>query len=222
MRIKENHYLCKFKCNDMSNNSVFDSRQKIQLFFTEQRGRVMRLLGSRYGVNDDDAEEAYSRGVHALLEAIHSGRFTTEYHEHALAHYLQTCCINQLMKMFEQRKKETPIDWSGDVGGDDDSWDDGSDHQPDDAQAASMASDAAECEAADQHEADLQLMESILETLPYPCKDLIWGKLKEGFSAGEMAARLGYSNSRVAITTLSRCMQKLKERFNDERRLIDE
>jgi len=167
-----------------------------------------------FNITEDDAEEAFYRGCHALLEAIHSGRFTVEQHEYSLEKYLQTCCSNQLLKMIDQHETKGGVsnedeDLENKDRGDED-WDD--ENIPDDTDIADRL----------QHEQDLALMEFILDYLPAPCRDLITWKYYSGFSATEAAQRLGYSSSRVAITTLSRCMKKLRTHFNEERSLNDE
>jgi len=179
-------------------------------FFQRERERITRYLRNHFfKITEEDAEEAFSRGCHALLEAIHSGRFTAEQHEYSLEKYLQTCCSNQMSKMLKERSNGKDEDLENKDRGDED-WDD--ENIPDDTGIADSL----------QHEQDLALMESILDNLPDPCRDLITWKYYSGFSATEAAQRLGYSSSRVAITTLSRCMKRLRTHFNEERRLTDE
>jgi len=206
----------------MSDISDFLNGQSVAGFYEEQRQRIPRYLSTRFGASDEDAEEAFCAGMHALLEAIRDGRFAEVEHEYAIGKYLQTCCRNQLLKMFEQRQREVATDFQANEAFSADAFDDDADAGPTAGayQPAILAFDTAEEKAQDEY--DMQQMEAILEDLPNPCKDLIWGKLKEGFSSAEMAQRLGYSSNRVAITTLSRCMDKLTKRFNSERRLINE
>jgi len=207
----------------MNNVNDLIQKENVTRFFQEQRERITRYLCLRYGISVGDAEEAFCKGCHAMLNAIHTGKLSAGYHEHSLGKYLQTCCRNQMLKTFERDKREITIDFQESAINPYDSWSEFGNT----AQMAAHASNAdiesvQDGDATQQHEKDLLLMESILEDLPYPCKDLIWGKYKEGFSAGEMAMRLGYKGSRVAITTLSRCMHKLKKRFNSERRMANE
>jgi len=206
----------------MSDIIDFLNGQSVSDFFDEQRQRITRHLSTRYGVSDDDAEEAFSEGCLALFEAIEAGRFTEEEREFSLGKYLQTCCRNQLLKMLEHRQREVATDFQANEAYSADAFDDEADAAPTAAayQPAFEAFDTVS--EAEQRESDFRQMDSILSDLPYPCKDLILGKYGEKFSAAEMAQRLGYSNSRVAITTLSRCMQKLKKHFNSERRLLHE
>jgi len=195
----------------MSDIRDFIPKESMTKFFQEQRERITSFLINRYNAPEEDAEEAFCLGCHALLEAIHEGRFTSEHHEYSLVKYLQTCCKNQLMKMFEQQHKEIAISkFEDEDEADGEKWPDLTDDDQD-----------GYSESRQQKDADIELMLSIIEDLPHPCKDLIWGK-QEGFSSTEMAVRLGYSNNRVAVTTLSRCMKKLKERFNKERRIVNE
>jgi len=195
----------------------------------------------KYEISAEDANECYSKGWHTLLEAIHSGKFTEEYHDYSLVKFLSTCCKNHCKKLLYERKRmngnaeadnevdetDQEIDKSSakEVGSvsalkqEDDSKQEGNvilsiNIKPD---VEELPLKEADPTAALEHKEDLQLMEHILDDLPYPCKDLIWGKYRDGFPAEEMAWRLGYSGSRVAITTLSRCMKKLRNRFLEER-----
>jgi len=202
--------------------SKFLNGQSLAAFFDEQRRRNMCYLCVRYGVGDDDAEEAVSEGCLALFEAIQAGRFTEEKREFSLEKYLQMCCRNQLLKMLERRGREVPTDFQANEAFSADAWDDDADNPSPFASHLSPVDSTDTAGEAEQREADLQQMENILGSLPYPCKDLILGKYGNGFSAAEMAQRLEYKSSRVAITTLSRCMDKLKKRFNSERRLLNE
>jgi len=188
----------------MSDISDFIPKENMSRFFQEQHTRVTGYLLRHNKISEEEADDIFSAGCHAMLEAIHSGRFTSEYHEYSLVKYLHTCCNYQMLKMLERKKKTATNE-----GLDTDNLSD-------------SASDADDDDNEDQKTKDLELMETILEDLPYPCKDLIWGKYKERFSAEEMALRLGYNSNRVATTTLSRCMKKLRKRFNSERRIIDE
>jgi len=186
----------------------------------------MSYLQTQYNVSEEEAKEAFCRGVHATHDAIHSGRFAAELHEHSLVKYLHQCCKRQLLKMFDEQS--ITVD-SGDIQSAND-WESLEAGEPATTKTKvkiSSFSDGPEpadspTETTAQREADLTLMKTILDDLPHPCKDLIWGKFYEGFSATDMAMRLGYNGPRVAITTLSRCMAKLKKRFNKERRLTDE
>lgn len=160
------------------------------------------------------ANEAFCEGCHALLDNIHEGRLTAENLSCSLQSYLTSCCRNQLLKLLEKRKRlygkqrteDDVTSWETDMA--DES------RVNDDGDWVSVT--------AEQHESDLSLMEKIVMDLPFPCEILIWGKFRDKFSPAEMAVRLGYSGPRVAITTISRCMKKLKKRFEKERKLIDE
>jgi len=171
-------------------------KEKVGPFITEQRKMVIGFLINKHKVSEENAEEAFYRGCHAMLENIHSGKFIKEEHEGSLAKYLHTCCENQLLKMFKIASRNISDDDVPD-------WPDESGDKV-------------------QMETDLELMESIVEDLGSPCQELIWGRYGDKFSAQEMAYRLGYSSSRVAITTLSRCMQRLRNRFFNERKQQDE
>jgi len=172
-------------------------------YLEKQRPRVVRYLKKKFGeekeVREEDAIDAFYQGVEAMYNAIIEGRFEMQ-NEYAFAKYLQTTCRNQYCKMFGNQVITDSLDseeWPPVLAVDED-------------------------DSPEQQEAYLELMESILMTLPYPCEDLIHGRYWHKFSAAEMAERLGYKNNRVAITTLNRCMKRLTDRFNEERKLIDE
>jgi len=174
-------------------------------FLTKQRSKVvghLRKKIAKSGFTEENATDAFYQGIKEMHNAILEGRFTMR-DKNSFSKYLQTTCLNQYCKMFGEQWRIVPVDskeeWSF-------------------PQFLGSTGD----ESPKQHEADLELMEHILMTLPEPCETLIYGRFWNKFSAAEMAERLEYKNSRVAITTLSRCMKKLTKRFNKERRLIDE
>jgi len=209
----------------MSDISDFIPKENLSHFFEDQHKRVTGYILKHNKISEEEADEIFSAGCHAMLEAIHSGRFTTEYHEYSLVKYLHTCCKYQMLKLLEQKKKK--VKKSRKDGKDFDIIDKLSEdisgyYKEEGKWKPYVNTDGDDKMSEEQKKEDLELMETILEDLPYPCKDLIWGKYKERFSAEEMAMRLGYNSNRVAITTLSRCMQKLKNRFNSERIMIDE
>lgn len=191
----------------------FIPKPGVARFFQKERESNVRYLVKRFAVTEEMANEAFCEGCHALLNNIHEGRLTAENLSCSLQSYLTSCCRNQLLKLQEKRKRlsgrqQTEDDvtpWETDMA--DES------RVNDDGDLVSIA--------AEQHESDLRLMEKIVIDLPFPCEDLIWGKFRDKFSPAEMAARLGYSGPRVAITTMSRCMKKLKKRFEKERKLIN-
>lgn len=192
----------------------FIPKPGVARFFQQQRERDVRYLIAHYGVTEEKADQAFCEGCHALLENIHNRKLTAENFSGSLEGYLMSCCRNQLMKLFEKEKKDIIANCKTT---DDDRW---TDDNIDD----SWINDKGNWVdiATDQHESDLRLMEKIVADLPSPCEDLIYGKYFNHFSPYEMAMRLGYGGARVAITTLSRCMKKLKDRFYKERRLLDE
>jgi len=178
------------------------SGKKLEQFIKDEREKVIPYLSKRYRVPTEEAEDAFQDGLVALFEAVNSGRFKEEQHEYSLVRYFHTCCKNQLLKKLGKIEKETiPSD-------------------PDELGTGDY--DISALEDDNQHNEDIELMQDILADLPKKCRSLIWGKYHDGFSATEMAAMLNYNSDRVAITSLNRCMEKLRNRFNETRRLYDE
>lgn len=220
--------------------------RKLLQFVKEEREKVIRFLRRRYtNVNEEDADEAFSRGMHALLEKIHSGEFTEEYHENSLSQFLHTASKNHLLKIFDEKQIELELREGYTESTDDnleprkgksESTDDESGTMfitgpqvgtPQNKKTVSddnspIIDEIQEKINEKQKQADDELARSILNDLPYPCQDVIWGKIRDKIPDAELALRLGYSSSQVVKTTRSRCMDKLRKRFNKNRRVIDE
>lgn len=185
----------------------FIPRPGVARFFREAQRKNVRYLISHYRASEEMAEEAFAEGCHKLLDAIQSGRLTAENVNtgtvSTLEAYLFKCCRTCLLKMIEADKRivHEPEDPS----------DDGEIYSP----------VTGRCQSTDQHESDLELMKKIVLDLPSPCNDLIYGKYYNRQSLTELAEELNYSSPRVAITTLSRCIKKVRARFKKERTLAE-
>ena len=180
---------------DMGEIEDFIPREDVSKFFRKEKERITRYLMAKANVSSEQAEDAFSNGCMAMWQNIQSGKLTPQLLTCSLATYLTSCCENQLSNaLIKDRRMVCDEDKVNDIL---------SRTEPDDTS---------------QKEQNLKLMEQIVKELPYPCEDLLWGKYKDGFSMTEMAQRMGYSNDRVAITTMHRCMDKLRKKFNSLRK----
>lgn len=180
----------------------FIPRPGFARFFQDAQRKIVRYLISHYHVSEDMANEAFCEGCHTLLDRIHDGRLTAESLNSdtntTLEKYLFVCCRNNLLKTIKRNKIIA-------------------DNPPEEEPVYIQASGKQESEETEQHEMDLSLMEKIVLDLPTQCHDLIFGKYYNRLSLAELAEELNYGSSRVAITTLSRCIKKVRDRFKKER-----
>lgn len=166
-------------------------------FFNSERPKIIRFLTARYNLSDQEAEDCFQEGCVAVWNNIQTGKLTEDNLTCSLSTYLTRCCINHtthlLSKKTHQSSFEThdfQINEDGEVVG----------------------SSEAE-ELSEDQEYLLRMLETIVQSLPKPCDDVLWGTYRNGLSNQELAEMLGYRSDRVVITTRSRCMKKLKERM---------
>lgn len=57
-------------------------------------------------------------------------------------------------------------------------------------------------------------MRDLVQELPKPCDDILWYFYGDNLSLQTIADLLDYNNANSVKTTKSRCMSKLKEKFD--------
>lgn len=166
-------------------------------YFNSERPKIIRYLAARYSLEEKEAEDCFQEGCLAVWKNIQSGRLTEDNLTCSLSTYLTRCCSNHATHLLEKKSmnsqfetREFQINEDGEVVGSSDTE-----------------------ELSDDQEHLLRLLESVVQSLPKPCDDVLWGVYRNGLSNKDLAVMLDYQSDCVVITTRSRCLKKLKERM---------
>lgn len=172
--------------------------EKVALkFFNSERPKIIRYLTVRYNLEDQEAEDCFQDGCVAVWKNIQTGRLTEDNLTCSLSTYLTRCCCNHATHLLEKKSMNSRFET----------------HEFQINEDGEILGSSEQEEFSDDQEYLLRLLENVVQSLPKPCDDVLWGVYRNGLSNKDLAVLLGYQSDRVVITTRSRCMKKLKERM---------
>lgn len=173
----------------------------LNYFASEQWVRTLGFLRKHFNLSDDDCKDVFQESFIILYDQICAGKL--EELTSSLSTYFLAICRNKALQHLSKSKRKAA---------DSDTLLALSDGEilPDKVDAL-LALDTDDVAVVEQKE---ELVRDIVQDLPYPCNELLWGFYRDNLSMRALAAMLSYSSESVAKVTKHRCCEKFRARYN--------
>ena len=143
---------------------------------------------NRHGLSEDQAIDAYTDAVMAVIDKISGGRFRQENKISTLLHQIFfNKCVDVFRKHANTPAKadlEEAIGWLPD-------------------RAMDMLKQL-------QVEEEMEALRDLMAKLGESCRNILWDALYYGFRPAEIAEKLGLKNAETVLSQKSRCLKKLR------------
>lgn len=175
------------------------SEHKLSQFAEQERGKAMGLLQRRFPVLSwQDCEDIIQESFFVLFQKNKMGELRQM--TASLSTYFIRICINKAHEALRARGRMVEVEDSGL---------DFLDAVRDDRVEQLLTFDD-ESSLREEKEA---LAHQIVQDLPQPCHDLLWGYYRDNFSMRTMANMLGSTPGSVKVTK-HRCQEKFRQRWS--------
>lgn len=174
-------------------NQILRSERELNNFFEQERKRNVVYIQGRYNLSHEDAEDIYQDSCLALFKNIQDGKLVSL--SAKLSTYFTQICVFQTLKKI---RDDRPAD----------SLDNG---QYDSEKVDELLGLDGGVSISQQ-----QKMEAIVKSLPEPCNTILWEFYYENRSMTEIAPLIGYNGPDSVKAKKSRCMGRLKARFDKQ------
>lgn len=177
------------------------SNTALYTFVKSQRGRTISYLQRNFSVSKDECEDIFQDSFIILYQNAQEGKLDNL--TSSVSTYFMAICRNKTMELLRTKGKYilSPVD--------------------DEIQKSPIffESKINKVLSFDNEEALIEqkeaLVREIVNNLPYPCNELLWGFYRDGLSMKDLAERYGYSNENTVKVTKHRCCDKFKKRFSE-------
>ena len=169
----------------------------LNLFFEEQRSKILVILKNRLALSSDDAEDIYQEACIALYQNIQSGKLTEL--TSSLSTYFTSICLNKGKKLVDRRPNTISFDGAIENT-------EGDEYSTAQIEMILGLGDGISPE-------QRSTMRDIVQDLPSPCEEILWSYYGDGLQMKEIADLIGFNGPDSVKSKKSQCMSKLKERF---------
>lgn len=186
-----------------------EKERRLTIFAKEQWQKVRAFLISRYSLSEDECADIFNESLVILWQNLKENKVDVDCmgtEGKTNSTYFMTICRNKTMELLRSNKRYTII----------------TPKQDQDKDTIQFLPDKIESILAlDEDYNDYQeekdgLVRTIINNLPSPCNELLWGYYGNGNSIKELAEDY-YKGSESAVkVTKHRCTNKFRERFNIE------
>lgn len=163
---------------------------KINDFIEKERKKALCFLERNYSLDEEDAKDVFQDSSLALFQNIKNGKLVSL--TSTLSSYFMQICINQALKKLRGNDKNIRLE------------DDFNEQKINE-----LLSFGEENITSRQKD----VMRDLVQNLPKPCDDILWYFYGDNLSLQTIADLLNYNNANSVKTTKSRCLGKLKEKF---------
>ena len=186
-----------------------EKERRLAKFAKEQWQNVRKFLIRRYSLSEEDCADVFNESLMILWQNLKENKVDVDCmgtEEKSNSNYFMTICRNKTMERLRNNKRYTKFNPKQDKD------EDTIQFMPDKIDTI-LALD--EDYNNYQEEKD-SLVRTIINDLPSPCNELLWGYYGNGNSIRELAEDY-YKGSESAVkVTKHRCTNKFRERFNIE------
>lgn len=188
------------------------SRQDVDLgkFAAEQWHKTLLFLRKNFPLSEDDCKDVFQESFLILHRNIGEGK--TDNLKSSLSTYFIGICRNKAMEMLRSKSKNvesSSIDSVFTENG----------VQPDKAKKLLDIYDS----VSDVEEEKEKIVQRIVNALPSPCNELLWGFYRDNFNMKTLADMFGYGSENSVKVTKHRCCEKFRRRYKEiSQRLFSE
>jgi RNA polymerase sigma factor, sigma-70 family len=169
----------------------------LNLFFEHQRNKTLLLLQRNLSLSDDDAKDIYQEACLALYQNIQTGKLIEL--TSSLSTYFTSICLNKGKKLLERCPNN--ISFEGAI-----------ENTESDEYSTSQIETILGMGDGITNE-QRATMRDIVQDLPSPCEEILWGYYGDNLQMKEIAELIGFNGPDSVKSKKSQCMSKLKDRF---------
>jgi len=169
-------------------------------FAAEQWDKTIAFLRKQFGLSRTECEDIFQESFFILYGKITDG--TVDDFSLSLSTYFNKICRNKAHELLRYKGREVNIIDEYPNSDKDDYDDERIDRLLD------LEGDDEDIEARKE-----KLVRQIVEDLPSPCNELLWGVYRDGFSMKTLADMYNYRNENTVKVVKHRCTQKFRDRF---------
>lgn len=186
-----------------------EKERRLAKFAKEQWQKVRAILISRYSLSEEDCADVFNESLVILWQNLKENKVDVDCmgpEEKSNSNYFMTICRNKTMELLRSNKRYANI----------------TPKQDQDKDTIQFLPDKIDSILAldedynDYQEEKDSLVRTIINDLPSPCNELLWGYYGNGNSIRELAEDYYKGSESAAKVTKHRCTNKFRERFNIE------
>lgn len=182
-----------------------DQERKLEKFAKEQWKKTRAFLLSRYSLSEDECADIFQDSLVILWNNIKENKVEADGLGMSSSTYFMTICRNKTMELL--RKKSKFVTASYDISPSKELFN----HQMEQVDKILALEDDDE-KAQKEKEA---LVREIVNNLPSPCNELLWGYYGDGHSMKMLAEMFNYSSENAVKVTKHRCCEKFRLKYNE-------
>lgn len=176
------------------------TKQQLNQFALKQWGKTLAFLQSRFSLPREDCEDLFQESFMILYQNILDGKL--ENSTASLSTYFNSICRNKAYELMRDKGKTVFLV---------DKYPDETQDSFDSEKIDSILSLAENSAMLDQRKD--ALVREIVNNLPEPCNNILWGVYRDGFTMKTLADMFHYSSENSVKVTKHRCTEKFRTRF---------
>ena len=182
-----------------------DQERKLEKFAKEQWEKTRAFLLSRYSLSEDECADIFQDSLVILWNNIKENKVEADGLGMSSSTYFMTICRNKTMELL--RRKSKFVTASYDISPSKELFN----HQMEQVDKILALEDDGE-RAQKEKEA---LVREIVNNLPSPCNELLWGYYGDGHSMKMLAEMFNYASENAVKVTKHRCCEKFRLKYNE-------
>ena len=179
--------------------------KRFEKFVKEQRQKTRAYLLGRYSLTEEEYKDVFQESLILLWKNITEDKVESDNLGMSSSTYFIKICINKTMELL--REKSRYVSMAFDVNPIDEF------HDFQTKQVDHIISMDDYCE---QSQEDKEaLVRNIVQNLPSPCNELLWGYYGDGHSMKMLAEMFNYANENAVKVTKHRCCEKFRLKYSE-------
>ena len=169
-------------------------------FASAEWSKTLGYLHKSFGLSRDDCQDVFQESFMTLYSNIADG--TLETLTSSLSTYFMSICRNKALEMIRKIQKYADVD------------DEMSLSLMDGEFNESKIDSIIALDEGSEEEEKQKLIAQIVNDLPHPCNELLWGFYRDELSMKALAEMFNYSEGSVKVTK-HRCCEKFRSRYQE-------
>lgn len=175
----------------MSSNSL------IVNFIHTQREKALAYLSSNFALRKEDCEDVFQDAVITLHNNICNGKL--DQLTASVTTYFISICRNKAYELLRHKNRYVTTEQFNEFSRD--------------KANTLIAMDGDDYQACEEKE---RLVREIVNDLPSPCNELLWGFYRDGLPMKSLAQKFGYASENAVKVTKHRCCEKFQTRYTNQ------
>lgn len=181
--------------------SELHDNQALSRFASKEWEKSLGYLHKSFGLSRDDCEDVFQEAFMTLYQNITEGKLVEL--TCSLSTYFMSICRNKAMEMLRGLSKMSVVD------------DEMSLSLMDGEFKEDRINALLELDDESYREERQQLVVKIVQDLPSPCNELLWGFYRDDLSMKTLAEMFNYKSESSVKVTKHRCCEKFRARYQE-------